>query len=178
MAPVPPYPVAWEQLQDAGDWPIWAVAKAGNAQYIVSENRRDFPPRQPDGRHAYEGVEYLTGQDFLALILGTADRIPGQGAVSRGDDRLPALAAGTRTPALVEEIANARLEEVVAALKRRLSVSLRTLGSCFARAERGRWVFTCNPSQELGKPCGWASAYCGEVGQRATGKRHDRRTAG
>ena len=73
VAPVPPYPVAWEGLRDAWDWPIWAAAKDGNAQYVVSENRRDFPPRQPDGHHRYEGIEYLTGHDFLALILGSAE---------------------------------------------------------------------------------------------------------
>lgn len=73
VAPIPPYPLAWEQLQDAWDWPIWAAAKEGSAQYVVSENRRDFPPRQPTGRHTHEGIEYLTGQDFLTLILGSAE---------------------------------------------------------------------------------------------------------
>ena len=47
--------------------------RKGSAQYVVSENRRDFPPRQPSGRHMHEGIEYLTGQDFLTLILGSAE---------------------------------------------------------------------------------------------------------
>jgi hypothetical protein len=73
VAPLPPYPVAWEQLQDIGDWPVWAAAKEGNAQYVISENTHDFPPRQPDGRHVYDDVEYLTGREFLESILGTGE---------------------------------------------------------------------------------------------------------
>lgn len=73
VAPVPPYPVAWDHLQDVWDWPIWAAAKEGNAQCVISENTRDFPPKQSDGRYAHDGIEYLTGQAFLELILGAGD---------------------------------------------------------------------------------------------------------
>lgn len=72
-APLPPYPPAWEHLQDAWDWPIWAAAKEGDAQYVVSENRRDFPPRQPDGRHVYEGIQYVTGREFRGMILDSEE---------------------------------------------------------------------------------------------------------
>jgi hypothetical protein len=73
VAPVPPYPPAWEQLQDVWDWPLWAAAKEGHAQYVVSENSRDFPPRQADGRYIYDDIAYLSGQDFLDLILGKGE---------------------------------------------------------------------------------------------------------
>ena len=73
VAPVPPYPVAWEQLQEVWGWPLWAAAKEGRALYVLSENIHDFPPRQPDGRYAYDGIEYLTGRAFLDVILGTGE---------------------------------------------------------------------------------------------------------
>lgn len=49
--PLPLYPPAWESLADAWDQPIWAAAKVSQAHYVVSENRRHFPPRDQDGRH-------------------------------------------------------------------------------------------------------------------------------
>lgn len=69
VAPIPPYPPAWEQLADIWDQPIWAAAVQGRAQYVVSENRRHYPPRQPDGSHTHEGITYLPGRAFLALLL-------------------------------------------------------------------------------------------------------------
>jgi len=54
VTPLPPYPPAWEKLTDRWDEPIWATAKIGGAQYVVSENTRHYPPRQPDGRHVHE----------------------------------------------------------------------------------------------------------------------------
>ena len=39
--PLPPYPPAWEQLADVWDHPVWATAKIGGAQYVVSENSHD-----------------------------------------------------------------------------------------------------------------------------------------
>ncbi len=63
--PRPPYPPAWPTLTDDWDHPIWAAAAEGDARYVVSENTRDFPPRQPDGRHLYGAVEYLRGRAFL-----------------------------------------------------------------------------------------------------------------
>ena len=45
-----------------------AAAKSTATQYVVSENTHDYPPSQADGRHVYEGIEYLGGARFLSLI--------------------------------------------------------------------------------------------------------------
>jgi hypothetical protein len=66
--PHPPYPPAWNKLTDQGDIPIWAAAKVGNAQYVVSENTHDYPPRQPNGRYMHESIEYLSGRAFLDML--------------------------------------------------------------------------------------------------------------
>ena len=66
--PRPPYPRAWEAPADVDDYPIWAEA-AGRARYVISDNTLDYPPRQSDGRYVYQGVEYISGRDFLALLL-------------------------------------------------------------------------------------------------------------
>lgn len=68
VAPLPPYPPAWESLRDASDEPIWAAAKIANADYVVSENRRHYPPPGSDGRRTYDGIEYLPADAFLALL--------------------------------------------------------------------------------------------------------------
>jgi hypothetical protein len=67
--PRPPYPMAWEQLTDLGDHPVWAAAVQGHAQYVVSNNTQDYPPRQPDGRYSHQGIEYMSRDDFVALVL-------------------------------------------------------------------------------------------------------------
>lgn len=69
VSPLPPYPPAWEERADIWDQPIWAAAILGRAHYVVSENRRHFPPRQPDSSHTHAGITYLSGRDFLALLL-------------------------------------------------------------------------------------------------------------
>lgn len=68
---IPPYPPAWHTLTDQWDHPVWAAAKLCQAHYVISENTRDFPPGQPDGRHSHEEIEYLTGEAFLRLLAGT-----------------------------------------------------------------------------------------------------------
>jgi len=70
VTPAPPYPLAWEQLTDVWDHPIWAAVKEGHAQYVVSENARHYPPVGPDGRHNYEGIEYLSEARFVLLLSG------------------------------------------------------------------------------------------------------------
>lgn len=70
VTPLPPYPRVWPTLADPWDHPIWATAVAGNARYVISENTHDYPPRQPDGRFVYEGVEYLSGAAFLNVLTG------------------------------------------------------------------------------------------------------------
>ncbi len=67
----PPHPPVWEQLTDQWDHPVWAAAKASKAHYVVSENTRDFPPKQDDGRAVYEEIEYVTAATFLNVISGT-----------------------------------------------------------------------------------------------------------
>lgn len=64
VTPRPPYPPAWATLTDRWDEPIWAAAKVGNAQYVVSENTHHYPPRGPDGRHRHEGIELYAGSDI------------------------------------------------------------------------------------------------------------------
>lgn len=71
--PLPPYPPVWENLTDTWDHPIWAAAKIGGARYVISENTRDFPPRNADGRAIFEGVEYLQGAAFLTLLTGSLE---------------------------------------------------------------------------------------------------------
>lgn len=65
VSPVPPYPPAWPEFTDVDDHPIWAAAVVGRAPYVVSENTRHFPPAGPDGRHSFQGIEYLTVEEFL-----------------------------------------------------------------------------------------------------------------
>ena len=62
-------PATWPQLRDENDAPIWQTAVLANARYVVSHNMDDFPPLV-DGRHAYEGVEYLTTIEFVEDVLG------------------------------------------------------------------------------------------------------------
>jgi len=66
--PLPPYPPAWDTLTDPGDYPIWATAVVGNAWYVVSNNTHDYPPRDATGRRAYQGIEYITGTAFIAML--------------------------------------------------------------------------------------------------------------
>lgn len=68
VAPLPPYPPAWQTLHDTSDYPVWAAAKVGRAGVVVSENHRDYPPARPDGRHIHEGIEYLPADAFLRLL--------------------------------------------------------------------------------------------------------------
>ena len=60
---------AWPGLTDANDIPIWQTAILAGAQYVVSQNTRDFPPLT-QGRHVYQGVEYLTAIEFIDDVLG------------------------------------------------------------------------------------------------------------
>lgn len=73
VAPLPPYPAPWEMLTDEWDHPIYAAAVASRAHYVISENTHDYPPRNADGFHVYNGIEYLHGQRFLARLYGDED---------------------------------------------------------------------------------------------------------
>ena len=69
VAPQPPYPTPWNSLTDIPHIPISAAAKTGGADFVVSENRRDYPPATAEGKHIYESVEYLSANDFLAMFV-------------------------------------------------------------------------------------------------------------
>jgi len=60
----------------------------------VSENTDEYPPRQPGGRHAHEGIEYLGGDAFLRLLTGALTQQP---VVCEDMSAVPALGAGTAT---------------------------------------------------------------------------------
>ncbi len=63
-------PPPWPGLRDQNDAPIWETAVVARAQYVVSQNTNDFPPLA-QGRHAHEGVEYLTAIELIEDVLGT-----------------------------------------------------------------------------------------------------------
>lgn len=81
-------PPPWPGLTDPDDAPIWQTAVLADAQYVVSQNVRDFPPLVR-GRHIYRGVEYLTAIEFIEDALG-------RNATAVYDAPLPA-AAGLRS---------------------------------------------------------------------------------
>lgn len=66
--PKPPWDRAWPQMIDEDDLPIWSTAIHVKAQYIVSENTRDFPPADSNDRHIWEGIEYIVVSEFLNRI--------------------------------------------------------------------------------------------------------------
>jgi hypothetical protein len=35
----------------------------------LSVNTGDFPPPQADGRYIYQDIEYISGRDFLKMLL-------------------------------------------------------------------------------------------------------------
>jgi hypothetical protein len=59
----------WAGLRDEEDTPIWQTAVLAQAHYVVSHNLADFPP-VVDGRHVYNGIEYLTAIEFVTDVLG------------------------------------------------------------------------------------------------------------
>jgi len=65
--PKPPLAEGWPNLSDENDAPIWASATLMRANYVVSNNIRHFPPKD-NGRHVYEGIEYVTPEQFLQII--------------------------------------------------------------------------------------------------------------
>jgi len=65
--PKPPWIEGWTELTDLNDSPIWALAKFARASIVVSDNIRHFPPAD-NGRHVYEGIEYVTARRFFELI--------------------------------------------------------------------------------------------------------------
>lgn len=66
--PKPPYPPLWPGA-DPGDAHVFAAAAVANADHVVSNNTRDFPPRPASGNHEWGGIVYLTPAEFLERIL-------------------------------------------------------------------------------------------------------------
>ena len=66
----PPYPMAWAELDDEDDVPIWATAIVGKATHVISNNTRHYPPAQTDGRHVYQAIEYIDARHFLEILYG------------------------------------------------------------------------------------------------------------
>jgi hypothetical protein len=95
--PKPPYPPASSSLADHWDMPIWAASKESGAQYVISENTHDFPPRQADDRHVFEGIEYMTVDAFVAMLTGDVDETPDE------EPRWSSLFPGGIMPDLVEQ---------------------------------------------------------------------------
>ena len=70
-----------------------------------------------------------------------------------------------RPEAEIRLVADAWVEEIVAALKRDESVSIRNFGTFYIRfsGRSGTSIFKFNPSQRLRALFGWSSTYKGEV---------------
>ena len=62
-------PDPWPSIRDRNGIPIWDTATAAGAHYVVSHNTNDFPPLA-DGRHIWQGIEYITTIEFIEDILG------------------------------------------------------------------------------------------------------------
>ena len=67
---VPPFDTAWPAASDTADLPIWSAAVRSGAQFVVSHNLHDFPPRDADGLCAHGGIEFITAANFVADVLG------------------------------------------------------------------------------------------------------------
>ena len=68
ISPTVPYPSVWPTLRDPGDHPVWAAAVTASVDYIVSDNTKDFPPRDAQGIARYQGITYITFKDFIEGI--------------------------------------------------------------------------------------------------------------
>jgi predicted nucleic acid-binding protein len=66
-------PQEYEELPDPDDFHLIRAARLSNAGFVVSENTGDFPAIGSDGRHVYDGVEYLT-YDALLSRLGVEEK--------------------------------------------------------------------------------------------------------
>ena len=55
-------------LPDGDDYHLVRAARLASATHVVSENVRDFPPADGDGRHRYEGIEFLTAAQFFTAL--------------------------------------------------------------------------------------------------------------
>ena len=66
---------SWPNPRDVDDQHLFVAAKRCNAELVISENVRDFPPRTRSGKHAYGGVEYITYAELLMRLKRTQEKI-------------------------------------------------------------------------------------------------------
>lgn len=65
-----PHPIPWPELTDVWDVPVYATAIAARAMYVVTDDRRHSPPRDPaTKRRIWNGIEYITYNHFVALVM-------------------------------------------------------------------------------------------------------------
>jgi hypothetical protein len=74
----PPNATAWDQPSDAWDIPIWTAAKRGEADFVVTANLADGPPRDAEGNREFEGVTFIHPDEFLAFLEFLADALDGE----------------------------------------------------------------------------------------------------
>jgi hypothetical protein len=55
-------------LDDADDYHLVRAARLAGASFVVSANTRDFPPKNTEGRHVFEDIEFIECAPFLARI--------------------------------------------------------------------------------------------------------------
>ncbi len=65
VSPVPPYPPAWPGFADVDDHPSGRLSGSGDASPCTVRWIPPFPPVGPDGRHTFQGIKYITVEDFL-----------------------------------------------------------------------------------------------------------------
>jgi PIN domain len=66
---------SWPNPKDVDDQHLFVAAKRCNAELVISENQRDFPPRTRSGKHVYEDVEYITYAELLTRLHRTQEEI-------------------------------------------------------------------------------------------------------
>jgi predicted nucleic acid-binding protein len=65
-----PHPLPWPELTDVWDVPVYATAVTAGATYIVTDDLRHSPPRDPaTKRRVWNGIEYITYNDFVPLVM-------------------------------------------------------------------------------------------------------------
>jgi hypothetical protein len=86
----PPHEKLWsDEPRDPGDVPIWNAAVRSHAHFVVTSNLIDGPPIDETGRRTYNGVTFVSPDEF-AVILGWWASICTTGEQPTADEPLPA----------------------------------------------------------------------------------------
>jgi hypothetical protein len=109
----PPMEKSWtENPRDEWDIPIWTAAKRANAQFVVTVNLSDAPPKDSDGIQEHEGIYYLHPSAFLALLNRVADEDLDDAPIQfleEGDPWAPAMEpSATLRDLILQAIRNTR----------------------------------------------------------------------